>query len=69
MTINKVYDSFHDALKDIKNGSTIMMDGFGGPGGMPRYLIMALRDQGAKGLTIVSYTAGIATAISAFFAN
>ena len=63
MTINKVYDSFHGALKDIKNGATIMMDGFGGPGGMPRYLIMALRDQGAKDLTIVSNTAGIATAM------
>ena len=61
MTINKVYDSFHDALKDVMDSATIMMDGFGGPGGMPRYLILALRDQGAKDLTIVSNTAGIAS--------
>ena len=63
MTINKVYDNFPNALKDIRDSATIMMDGFGGPGGMPRYLIMALRDQGARDLTIVSNTAGIATAM------
>jgi 3-oxoacid CoA-transferase A subunit len=63
MTINKVYDNFHDALKDIRDHATIMMGGFGGTGGMPRYLILALRDQGAKDLTIVSNTAGIATAM------
>ena len=35
------------------------MGGFGGPGGMPQQLILALRDQGAKELTIISNTAGL----------
>ena len=36
-----------------------MMDGFGGPGGMPQHLIRALRDRGTKDLTLISNTAGL----------
>ena len=36
----------------------IMVGGFGGPGGFPYFLVKALRDQGAKGLTIISNNAG-----------
>ena len=35
-----------------------------GPGGMAQYLLTGLRDQGAKGLTIISNTAGIARVVS-----
>ena len=63
MAVDKVYRNFAEVIKDIPDGAVIMMDGFGGPGGMPRYLILALRDHGAKDLTIVSNTAGIASVI------
>ena len=45
MAVDKVYRNFAEVVKDIPDGAVIMMDGFGGPGGMPRYLILALRDQ------------------------
>jgi 3-oxoacid CoA-transferase A subunit len=41
-----------------------MIDGFAGPGGMPHYLLVSLRDHGARGLTIISNTAGIARVIN-----
>jgi 3-oxoacid CoA-transferase A subunit len=40
-----------------------MIDGFAGPGGTPQNLIAALRDHGAKDLTIISNTAGLASVI------
>ena len=58
--VNKIYDNAAEAVADIPDGAVILMDGFAGPGGMAQYLILALRDQGAKDLTIVSNTAGIA---------
>ena len=57
--MNKILSSFAEAVADVPDGAVIMMDGFGGPGGMPQNLILALRDQGAKELTIISNTAGI----------
>ena len=59
MTIDKVYPNAADAVRDIPNGATVMIDGFGGPGGMPSCLILALRDQGARDLTVISNTAGL----------
>ena len=41
----------------------LMIDGFAGPGGTPQNLIRALRDHGARDLTIVSNTAGLASVI------
>jgi len=41
-----------------------MIDGFAGPGGMAHYLLMSLRDQGSKNLTIISNTAGIARVVN-----
>ncbi len=64
MAKGKVFSSFAEAVSDIPDGTVIMMDGFGGPGGMPHYLILALRDHGARNLTIISNTAGIAMAIN-----
>jgi 3-oxoacid CoA-transferase A subunit len=58
MAINKVYDSFLKAVADVKDGSTVFIGNFAGPGGTPFFLIKALRDQGAKNLTIVANTAG-----------
>ena len=57
---NKVYATAAEALSDVPDGSVVNVDGFGGPGGMAHYLMTALRDQGAKGLTMISNTAGIA---------
>ena len=57
---SKVYDSAAEAVADIPDGAVINVDGFGGPGGMAHYLMVALRDHGAKGLTMISNTAGIA---------
>ena len=57
---NKVYATAVEAVSDVPEGAMVNIDGFAGPGGMPHYLMTGLRDQGAKGLTIISNTAGIA---------
>jgi 3-oxoacid CoA-transferase subunit A len=53
MSVNKVYPSFDEAVADIPDGASIMIGGFGGPGGCPQNLIKALDRQGAKDLTII----------------
>ena len=63
MATNKVWPSFDEAVADIPDGATLMIDGFAGPGGTPQNLIRALRDHGAKDLTIISNTAGLASVI------
>ena len=63
MAIDKVAKSFSEAVSDIPDGAMLMIDGFAGPGGTPQNLIRALRDHGARGLTIVSNTAGLASVI------
>ena len=60
----KVYPTALDALRDVPDGAVVNVDGFAGPGGMAQYLLTGLRDQGAKGLTIISNTAGIARVVS-----
>ncbi len=62
--VNKVFASAADAVADVPDGAVLLMDGFAGPGGMAQHLILALRDQGAKDLTMVSNTAGIARVAS-----
>ena len=57
--MDKVVSSSAEAVADVPDGAVIMMDGFGGPGGMPQQLILALQDQGASELTIISNTAGL----------
>ena len=59
MPVNKIYSSIAEAVRDIPDNATVMIDGFGGPGGMPSHLILALRDQGARGLTVIGNTAGL----------
>jgi 3-oxoacid CoA-transferase A subunit len=58
MAINKIYSSFKEAVADVKDGSVVFIGNFAGPGGTPFFLIKALRDQGARNLTIVGNTAG-----------
>ena len=58
MSVNKIFETFDKAVADITNGATILIGNFAGPGGTPYYLIQALKNQGAKDLTIVANTAG-----------
>ena len=59
--MNKIVPTFAEAVSDIPDGATLMIDGFAGPGGTPQNLIRALRDHGARDLTIISNTAGLAS--------
>ncbi len=61
---NKLYPDGRTAIEDLPEGATVMIDGFGGPGGMAHYLLVTLRDLGIGGLTIISNTAGIARAVN-----
>ena len=55
--INKISPSVDAALKDVPDGATVMIGGFGGAG-QPAELIDALIAQGARDLTIVNNNAG-----------
>jgi len=55
--INKIVPSAAEAVKDIFDGATIMIGGFG-EAGSPIELIHALIDHGAKDLTVVSNNTG-----------
>jgi len=56
--MSKVVKSAAEAVRDIPDGATVMISGFG-LCGIPECLILALRDHGAKGLTVVSNNAGV----------
>ncbi len=58
MPINKIVESFEDAVRGIEDGATLLVGGFGGAG-MPTELLDALRDQGCRDLVIVSNNAGV----------
>ncbi len=60
---SKVFPGGLEALHGLPDGAVVNIDGFGGPGGMAHYLLVALREHGAKDLTIISNTAGIARAV------
>src|ERR1700716_2708554 len=55
--IDKIASSLTDAVRDISDGATVMIGGFG-TAGMPSELIDALIEQGAKNLTVVNNNAG-----------
>jgi 3-oxoadipate CoA-transferase, alpha subunit len=55
--IQKIMPNVTEALRDIVDGSTILISGFGGAG-LPVFLLDALLEQGAKNLTLVSNNAG-----------
>ena len=56
--MNKVVDSAAQAVAMIPDGATIMMGGFG-LCGIPENLIAALRERGARNLTVISNNAGV----------
>ncbi|WP_373408527.1 CoA transferase subunit A [Bacillus sp. OV166] len=51
-------NSFNEAVKDIKDGSTLVVGGFG-LCGIPELTIQALVEQGTKELTVVSNNCGV----------
>ena len=55
--IQKIMPNVVEALKDIGDGSTILISGFG-DAGLPVFLLDSLLEQGAKNLTLVSNNAG-----------
>ena len=55
--IDKIFPSTAAALEGVRDGSTVMIGGFGGAG-QPNELIDALIAQGARDLTIVNNNAG-----------
>src|SRR3954462_15031565 len=56
--MKKICTSFKDAIADIRNGATLMVGGFG-LCGIPENLILAIRDNGVKDLTVISNNCGI----------
>jgi 3-oxoacid CoA-transferase subunit A len=56
--MNKVLPSVEAAAALIPDGATIMVGGFG-LCGIPEHLILALRDQGTRDLTVISNNAGV----------
>ena len=55
--INKIVQTMADAMAGVKDGSTVLIGGFGSVG-QPVHLIEALIEQGAKDLTVVSNNPG-----------
>lgn len=58
MGIGKVWNSFEEAIADIKDGDTLVVGGFG-LCGIPEKAISALEQQGTKDLTVVSNNCGV----------
>src|SRR5215211_3828451 len=56
--MNKVVSNADEAVKDIKDGMTLMLGGFG-LCGIPENSIAALVKKGVKGLTCISNNAGV----------
>ena len=56
--INKIVQDMAEAMAGIKDGSTVLIGGFGAVG-QPNALIDGLIDQGAKDLTIAANNAGV----------
>jgi 3-oxoacid CoA-transferase A subunit len=56
--MNKVVANAVEAIRDIPDGATLMVGGFG-LSGIPENLISALREKGVKGLTVISNNAGV----------
>ncbi|HXP39303.1 MAG TPA: CoA-transferase, partial [Candidatus Acidoferrales bacterium] len=56
--MNKVVASADEAIRDVGDGSVIMLGGFG-LCGIPENLIRALARKGSKNLTTISNNAGV----------
>lgn len=57
--MNKILDSFDEAVADIPDDAIIMVGGAQGPYGTPQNLLRALQRQGAKNLTVIGTAGGI----------
>ena len=55
--MNKIVPSADEAIRDVSDGATLMVGGFGLCGN-PENLIAALHRKGAKGLTVISNNCG-----------
>ena len=62
MPINKVVDTFDEAVADTEDGSVVHIGGFGGPAEYPSYLIAALARKNVTGLTITGNHSGFGDA-------
>src|SRR4051812_7698663 len=58
MSKGKIVDSISEAIEDIKDGTTLIVGGFG-LSGIPEKTIIAIRDKGVKDLTVVSNNCGV----------
>jgi 3-oxoacid CoA-transferase subunit A len=56
--MNKTIANAAEAIRDIEDGATLMVGGFG-LCGIPENLIGALKDKGVKNLTVISNNAGV----------
>jgi len=56
--VNKVVHDAREAIRDVQDGASIMVGGFG-LCGVPEDLINAMREKGVKNLTIISNNAGV----------
>jgi 3-oxoacid CoA-transferase subunit A len=56
--MNKVVSGADEAIRDIENGMTLMLGGFG-MCGLPEKTILALVKKGVKDLTCISNNAGV----------
>jgi len=63
MPVNKIVDSFDEAVADIEDGATIMIGGFGWVAGAPSLLLEALARKGSRDLTMVSNVTGFGKAV------
>ncbi|HEC2154566.1 CoA transferase subunit A [Staphylococcus delphini] len=54
----KVVNHINEALKDLEDGMTLLVGGFG-LCGIPEYAIEAIRQKGTKNLTVVSNNCGV----------
>jgi len=58
MSKGKIVDSISETIQDIKDGSTLIVGGFG-LSGIPEKTIIAIRDKEVKDLTVVSNNCGV----------
>ena len=66
--MNKIYPSPAEAVADAFDGAVIMCGGFGQVGS-PSNLIFALRDQGARNLTLITNNIGLGDRLDILFEN
>ncbi|AKG03465.1 succinyl-CoA--3-ketoacid-CoA transferase [Salimicrobium jeotgali] len=56
--MKKIYTTFQEAVKEIRDHSTVMVGGFGLVG-IPENLILGIVESGAKHLTVISNNCGV----------